>query len=104
MAQELAEALDSRTNSVQEVVGKQPYRYSIEAHPAKYTELLPHYMHVRFVNSMLVSPHSMPKDDLFERKDNYYVYLKPWNVNDRDILKELKFDGAAPVWIPMLPH
>jgi ABC-type lipoprotein export system ATPase subunit len=95
---------DAVANSVLEIVGKQPYRYSFEANPAKYTELLPHYMHVRFVNNMLVSPESSPRDDLFERKDNYYVYLKPWNVDDKVILKDVKFDGAPPVWIPMPPH
>ena len=31
---------------------------------------------------MLVSPSSTPKDDVFERKDNYYVYLKPFDVAD----------------------
>lgn len=96
--------IDSSTNSVLEIVGKQPYRYTFEARPAKFTELLPHYMHVRFVNSMLISPHSVPKDDLFERKDNYYVYLKPSDVDDKVILKDVKFDGAPPVWIPMPPH
>ena len=53
---------------------------------------------------MLVSPHSKPKDDLFERKDSYYVYLKPWNVEDKTILQAMKFDGGPPVWIPMPPH
>lgn len=96
--------LDSSINSVLQIVGKQLYRYTFEARPVKFTELLPHYMHVRFVNSMLISPHSVPKDDLFERKDNYYVYLKPWDVDDKVILKEVKFDGSPPVWIPMPPH
>ena len=30
-------------------------------------------MHVRFSGTMLVSPSNTPKDDVFERKDNYYV-------------------------------
>jgi energy-coupling factor transporter ATP-binding protein EcfA2 len=95
---------DAGANSVLEIVGKQLYRYSFEAHPEKYTELLPHYMHVRFADNMLVSPQSNPRDDLFERKDNYYVYLKPCNVDDKVILKDVKFDGTPPVWIPMPPH
>src|ERR1700689_2081695 len=32
-------------------------------------------MHVRFINNMLVSPESTPKDDLFRREDNYYIYF-----------------------------
>ena len=46
----------------------------------------------------------MPSDELFERTDSYYIYLKPWNVTDSDILKDTKFDGAPPLWIPMPPH
>jgi hypothetical protein len=33
----------------------------------------------------------------FERTDSYYVFLKPWNVEDREILKTTKFDGAPPL-------
>jgi hypothetical protein len=62
------------------------------------------YMHVRFSDAMLVSPSSTPKDDVLERRDNYYVYLKPSDVTDETILKKVKFSGKPPVWIPMPPH
>src|SRR4030095_13635729 len=84
--------IEESAASVLKVTGRQSYRYVFEARPADYARLLSRYMHVRFVNSMLVSPHSMPGDELFERSDSYYVYLKPWDVDDRDILSELKFD------------
>jgi hypothetical protein len=61
-------------------------------------------MHVRFSDAMLVSPSSTPKDDVLERRDNYYVYLKPSDVTDETILKKVKFSGKPPVWIPMPPH
>jgi putative ABC transport system ATP-binding protein/macrolide transport system ATP-binding/permease protein/lipoprotein-releasing system ATP-binding protein len=61
-------------------------------------------MHVRFADTMLVSASSTPKDDVFERKDNYYVYLKPFDVADDTVLKRMKFAGKPPVWIPMPPH
>ncbi len=103
--EELAvQPIDQSSDSVLEITGKQMYRYDFEAKLAGFAELLPHYMHVRFVSNMLVSPHSKPKDDLFERKDSYYVYLKPWNVEDKTILQAMKFDGEPPVWIPMPPH
>jgi hypothetical protein len=41
---------------------------------------------------------------VFERGDNYYVYLKPSDVADDIILKKTKFSGKPPVWIPMPPH
>jgi putative ABC transport system ATP-binding protein/macrolide transport system ATP-binding/permease protein/lipoprotein-releasing system ATP-binding protein len=95
---------DEGATSVLKITGKQLYHYTFEARVPNFAQLLPHYMHVRFANPMLISPQSVPKDDLFERKDNYYVYLKPWNVSDSTILKETKFDGVPPVWIPMPPH
>ena len=59
---------------------------------------------VGIVNTMLISPHATPSDELFERTDSYYIYLKPYDVEDREILREARFDGAPPVWIPMPPH
>jgi len=67
--------------------------------------LLPYYMHVRFSNTMIVSPQSQPKkDELVERTDNYYTYLKPHEADDAAILRQLKFPGKPPLWIPMPPH
>jgi hypothetical protein len=65
---------------------------------------IPNYMHVRFSESMLVSSSSVPQGEVFERKDNFYVYLKPYDVADEVVLKRLKFSGKPPVWIPMPPH
>jgi hypothetical protein len=95
--------VDRVVGSVLEIVGKQLYKFSFEAKPEKFAELLPHYMHVRFVNNVLVSPSRVPQD-LFERKDSYYVYVKPWNADDGAILKDMRFPGAPPTWIPMPPH
>ena len=61
-------------------------------------------MHLRFTNAMLVSQRSEPADDLAERVDNYYVYLKPHHADDAAILRKMKFPGKPPVWIPMPPH
>jgi hypothetical protein len=78
---------------------------SLEARVDKFTQLLPHYMHVRFTNSMLVSPESMPKDDPFHREDNYYIYLRPDGIDDdATIVKSVKFAGPPPTWIWMPPH
>lgn len=90
--------------SVLKITGKQAYRYRLLAKVDDYARLFSQYMHVRFVNTMLVSPHATPSDELFERTDSYYIYLKPDGVSDRDILREARFDGAPPVWIPMPAH
>jgi putative ABC transport system ATP-binding protein/macrolide transport system ATP-binding/permease protein/lipoprotein-releasing system ATP-binding protein len=89
---------------VTKVAAKQNYRYVFDARVRDFAQLLPHYMHMRFSGAMLVSPRSKPEGDVFERKDNYYVYLKPFDVADETVLKRMRFSGRPPVWIPMPPH
>ena len=95
---------DDSASGVIKIEGKQTYRYRFDARVRDFAQLLPNYMHVRFSGSMLVSPSSTPKGDVFERKDNYYVYLKPFDIADDVVLKRLRFSGKPPVWIPMPPH
>ena len=96
--------LDESANGVAKIEGKRTYRYLFDARVRDFAQLLPNYMHVRFAGTMLVSPSSMPKGDVFERKDNYYVYLKPSDVTDEVVARKMRFSGKAPVWIPMPPH
>jgi ABC-type lipoprotein export system ATPase subunit len=95
---------DGGTTGVTKIDGKQTYRYRFDARVRDFAQLLPNYMHVRFSGSMLVSPSSTPNGDVFDRKDNYYVYLKPFDVADDVVLKRMRFSGKPPVWIPMPPH
>jgi ABC-type lipoprotein export system ATPase subunit len=96
--------LEESANGVLKIEGRQSYRYLLDARVRDFTQLLPNYMHVRFSGTMLVSPSSTPKDDVFERKDNYYVYLKPFDVSDEAVARRMRFSGKPPVWIPMPPH
>ena len=95
---------DEGARGVLKIEDRQTYRYLFDARVRDFTQLLPNYMHVRFAGTMLISPSSLPKDDVFERKDNYYVYLKPFDVADDVVLKRMRFAGKPPVWIPMPPH
>jgi ABC-type lipoprotein export system ATPase subunit len=95
---------DDGNDGVLRIDGRHVYQYAFDAQVKSFTQLLPNYMHVRFSDAMLVSPSSTPKDDVFERRDNYYIYLKPSDVADETILKKMKFSGKPPVWIPMPPH
>jgi putative ABC transport system ATP-binding protein/macrolide transport system ATP-binding/permease protein/lipoprotein-releasing system ATP-binding protein len=95
---------DESASGVLKIEDKQTYRYLFDAQVSHFTQLLPNYMHVRFSGTMLVSPSGIPKDAVFERKDNYYVYLKPFDVADEVVLKRMRFSGKPPVWIPMPPH
>lgn len=94
----------SATAKVQKIEGTRIYRYRFKAQVGGYRQLLPNYMHVRFAGTMLVSPSRAPQGDVFERRDNYYVYLKPSELADDVILKRMQFPGKPPVWIPMPPH
>jgi putative ABC transport system ATP-binding protein/macrolide transport system ATP-binding/permease protein/lipoprotein-releasing system ATP-binding protein len=96
--------IEDSASGVLRIEGKQTYRYLFDARVRDYAQLLPNYMHVRFSGTMLVSPSSTPSDDVFERKDNYYVYLKPFDIADEVVLKRMRFSGKPPVWIPMPPH
>jgi hypothetical protein len=58
------EPADSSSSGVLKIDGKQTYRYVFDARVKAFTQLLPNYMHVRFSDTMLVSPSSMPKGDV----------------------------------------
>jgi ABC-type lipoprotein export system ATPase subunit len=96
--------IEDAASGVLKIESKQTYRFLFDARVRDYTQLLPNYMHVRFSGTMLVSPASTPSDEVFERKDNYYVYLKPFDISDEVVLKRMRFSGKPPVWIPMPPH
>lgn len=91
--------------TVVRLVERRTLDYLFEPDVKTFEENIPGFMHVRFENVMLVSQRSQPKDDLVERKDNYYIYLKPHGASDNELLKKNKFpEGKVPVWIPMPPH
>ena len=95
---------DLSAEGVLKIEGTHTYRYLFDARLRDFTQLLPNYMHVRFSSTVLISLSSMPNGDVFERKDNYYVYLKPFDIADEVVLKRMRFPGKPPVWIPMPAH
>ncbi len=95
---------DSSAPQVLKITSEHLYHYILEPDTQDFAQLVPYYMHIRLTNDMLISPRSEPRDDLIERNDNYYVYLKPHNADDQTILAKVKFPGPPPVWIPMPPH
>jgi putative ABC transport system ATP-binding protein/macrolide transport system ATP-binding/permease protein/lipoprotein-releasing system ATP-binding protein len=55
---------------------------------------------------MVVSEHAEPTDDLFQRTDDYYAYLKPQKVSDDEVRARngWKPGGLVPRWIGMPAH
>jgi putative ABC transport system ATP-binding protein/macrolide transport system ATP-binding/permease protein/lipoprotein-releasing system ATP-binding protein len=95
---------DGQEGRVGLIKGRRIYRFTFEPDVKEYTEQLVGYMHVRVTSATLVSRRSEPGDDLFERLDDYYVYLKPHGADDEAILRKTRFPGKPPLWIPMPPH
>jgi hypothetical protein len=75
-----------------------------EPNVKEWTELMPGYMHIRFESNSLISQRSDPDDDIIDRTDRYYVYLKPHGADDRSIRERLKIKGDPPIYMPMPPH
>jgi len=92
--------------AVRPVTGKQVFRVAFRADLDRYDELMRGYMHVRLTNVLVVSDRAEPTDDLFERTDEYYVFLKPQRVSEREVRERngWKEGALVPRWIAMPPH
>jgi hypothetical protein len=99
-----ARAPDGRAKGVVKLSDQHTYETVFEPNLKDWTELMPGYMHIRFENSRLISRRSDPDDDIVERNDRYYVYLKPYGADDEAIRRRMKYPGSPPIYIPMPPH
>jgi macrolide transport system ATP-binding/permease protein/lipoprotein-releasing system ATP-binding protein len=99
-----ARSANGETASVVRLAGPHTYETIFEPNLADWTELIPGYMHVRFELSSLISERSDPDDDIIERTDRYYVYLKPHGADDDAIRRRMNYRGVPPVYMPMPPH
>jgi putative ABC transport system ATP-binding protein/macrolide transport system ATP-binding/permease protein/lipoprotein-releasing system ATP-binding protein len=98
-----ARSTEDESDGVLSLSGKQVFRFTFTPEVARYTELVPGYMHVRFSNAILISRDRNGVGGLFERTDDYYVYLKPHNADDAVICRKNQW-VSAPLWIAMPPH
>jgi len=70
-----------------------------------YFELLPGYYHVKFENTILVSPVAEPKDDIEEKGNTYFIHLLPVDADLNKVRQQNKFPGGnIPIYLPMPPH
>jgi hypothetical protein len=99
-----ARAPDGTRWGVVKLTDRRTYQTVFEPNVEDWAELIPGYMHIRFDNDMLISQRSEPTDDIVERKDPYYVYLKPHGADDEAIRQKTNYRGVPPVYIPMPPH
>jgi putative ABC transport system ATP-binding protein/macrolide transport system ATP-binding/permease protein/lipoprotein-releasing system ATP-binding protein len=101
-----AEAVGFAENNVRSIAGKEMFRIAFRGNIDRYDELLKGYMHVRITNVMVVGERSDATEDLFERTDNYYVYLRPQKVSEDEVRKRNGWKEGAhvPLWMGMPPH
>jgi hypothetical protein len=99
-----AHAPNGEMPTVVKITNRQSFETVFEPNLREWTALIPGYMHIRFESSSLVSRRAEPDDDIVERTDRYYVYLKPYGADDEAIRKRMKYSGEPPVYIPMPPH
>lgn len=97
-------ALSAPSSSVVKLDGALQYSVVFQADVKDWTELIPGYMHMRIQCDMVISRSSEPKDDIVERNNRFYVYLKPQGSDDAAIKRRSNFPGAPPIFIPMPPH
>ncbi len=77
----------------------------IEVPFKNYEEVLPGYMHVRLNTVSYVSSNAVSKDDIVEKNEDFYIYLRPYNADLRKMGKQYTFtDNDIPIFIPMPPH
>jgi len=80
--------------------------FSFTLLPEKYDELIRGYFHIRFSGAMVVSETREAKGDLFERQDDYYIYLKDPRLTDDQVRQRngWKAGGVVPPWMAMPAH
>jgi hypothetical protein len=84
--------------------GDRDYQVVFRIEAKDWRELIPGYMHVRIDSDMLISRRSQPAQDIVQRNNRFYVYLKPQGADDAAIKRRSNFAGVPPVFIPMPPH
>ena len=99
-----SEAASETSSSVVKLDGGRQYSVVFQADVKDWAELIPGYMHIRIQSDMLITRSSEPKDDIVERNNRFYVYLKPQGSDDAAIKRRSNFPGVPPVFIPMPPH
>jgi putative ABC transport system ATP-binding protein/macrolide transport system ATP-binding/permease protein/lipoprotein-releasing system ATP-binding protein len=91
---------------VRAVTDKQVFRAAFRGDLDHYDELMKGYFHVRITNVMVVAASAEPGEDLFERTDDYYVYLKPQQVSEDEVRRRngWKEGALVPRWMGMPAH
>lgn len=77
----------------------------IEVPFKNYEQVLPGYIHVRLNTVSYVSSNAVSKDDIVEKNEDFYIYLRPYDADLAKMSKKYTFgQNNIPIFIPMPPH
>ena len=95
----------SPDTGVIKLVGVKTIEKLIEVPFRNYEEVLPGYMHVRLNTVSYVSSNAVSPDDIVEKNEDFYIYLRPYDADLRKMAKNYTFTrNEIPIFIPMPPH
>jgi ABC-type lipoprotein export system ATPase subunit len=88
------------------ITSKQVFPMNLRADVEQFDELVKGYMHLRIHNVMVVGESADGTGDLFQRTDDYYIYLKAPKLTDDEIRRRngWKEGAIVPRWIAMPAH
>lgn len=96
------EAVDE-ISGVAELTDRRTVRANFRPVLPRFTQLIPGYQHVRFTTTLLAAHDPGGMGGLYERVDDYYIYLKPPGADDAAICQANGWT-SAPLWIGMPAH
>lgn len=77
----------------------------IEVPFKNFEEVLPGYMHVRINSMSYVASDAISKEDIVEKNEDFYIYLRPYYADVAKMSKKYSFiNNEVPIFIPMPPH
>ncbi len=93
-------------DGIHAITARQVFPLTFRADFDRFDELIRGYMHIRISSVMVVAAGAEPTADLFERNDDYYIYLKPQKLSDDEVRRRNGWKPGAivPRWIAMPPH
>lgn len=96
----------SSASGLHRITDKEIFTVRFRADFEKFDELVRGYMHIRIHNVMVVGEHADASGDLFQRTDDYYIYLRPPTVSDDEVRQRngWKPGAVVPRWIAMPAH
>lgn len=95
----------NRDTGVIKLEGTKIIEKLIEVPFRNFEEVLPGYMHVRLNALSFVSSNAVSREDIVEKNEDFYIYLRPYYADLKQMAKKYTFtNNEVPIFIPMPPH